>query len=137
MKLYSDLVKGLNNNQKKIVISPPGNFLILAGAGSGKTKILVHRIAWIIQYYQIKLSSIMAVTFTNKAANEMNSRIKHLLGKSSLNFFNGTFHSLCHKLLRIHYKEANLSQNFQIIDSNDQIKIINKIIKKMNLNQKN
>jgi len=106
---------------------------VLAGAGSGKTRVLVHRIAWYIETGQASPYSIMAVTFTNKAAAEMRSRIEHLLGQSIRGMWVGTFHGLAHRLLRAHWQEANLPETFQILDSEDQYRTIRRVIRAMQL----
>ncbi len=125
----------LNTNQREAVGAPAGNLLVLAGAGSGKTRVLVHRIAWYIETGQASPYSIMAVTFTNKAAAEMRSRIENLLGQSIRGMWVGTFHGLAHRLLRAHWQEANLSQNFQILDSEDQFRTIRRLIRSMMLDE--
>ncbi|QJC32870.1 UvrD-helicase domain-containing protein [Enterobacteriaceae endosymbiont of Donacia semicuprea] len=132
-----DLLKNLNNKQKEVVSEIRKNLLILAGAGSGKTLVLIRRIAWLIHKEHCSPKSILAVTFTNKAALELKIRIKLLLNnnkKSSI--WIGTFHSFAYYLLRIHYSEAGLSKNFQIIDSYDQKNLIKRILKKMSLKDK-
>ncbi len=113
----SHLLDGLNDDQRQAVASPLGAALVLAGAGSGKTRVLVHRVAWLIQVEGASPNSILAVTFTNKAAAEMRGRIETLLGLPSGAMWLGTFHGLAHRLLRIHWREANLPQSFQILDS--------------------
>jgi DNA helicase-2/ATP-dependent DNA helicase PcrA len=100
------LISHLNTQQREAVTSTQSNVLVLAGAGSGKTTVLTHRIAWLCQVYGISLSEIMAVTFTNKAAQQMRSRVEKLLGQSTMGLWIGTFHSLCHRLLRIHADQA-------------------------------
>ena len=136
MQSVNNLLNNLNEKQKEAVTCSKGNYLILAGAGSGKTKVLVHRISWLIKNQLVKSSSVMAVTFTNKASNELNIRVGSLLSESRLNIFSGTFHGLCHRLLRIHAKEACLDPNFQIIDADDQLRLLKKVIKGMNLDEK-
>lgn len=116
----SHLLDGLNKPQRQAVSAPASPILVLAGAGSGKTRVLVHRIAWLIQVEQCSPFGILAVTFTNKAAAEMRSRIEQLLENPAGGMWVGTFHSLSHRLLRRHWQEANLPQLFQIIDSDDQ-----------------
>lgn len=131
-----DLLKNLNN-QQKIAVSNKNNYLlVIAGAGSGKTKLLIHRIAWLIKIKKHNPSSIMALTFTNKAANEMNNRIKNIIGLEHKKILIGTFHSICYRILRTYYKESNLSSNFQVIDNKDQIRILKKIIKSLNIDNK-
>lgn len=132
----SYLLEGLNDKQREAVAAPRINMLVLAGAGSGKTRVLVHRIAWLLSVEQASPFSIMAVTFTNKAAAEMRHRIEDLIGTSQGGMWIGTFHSLAHRLLRAHYLDANLPQDFQIIDSDDQYRLIRRIVKSMNLDDK-
>lgn len=132
----SYLLEGLNDKQREAVAAPRINMLVLAGAGSGKTRVLVHRIAWLLSVEQASPFSIMAVTFTNKAAAEMRHRIEDLIGTSQGGMWIGTFHSLAHRLLRAHYLDANLPQDFQIIDSDDQYRFIRRIVKSMNLDDK-
>jgi len=104
----TSILSDLNDNQRDAVSHPGGNALVLAGAGSGKTRVLVHRIAWIIQTMGVSPYSILAVTFTNKAAGEMRGRIESLLGIPADGMWVGTFHGLAHRFLRAHYEEANL-----------------------------
>ena len=103
--------------------------LVLAGAGSGKTRVLTHRIAWVIQAEGASPHNILAVTFTNKAAGEMRGRVEQLLGIPASALWIGTFHGIAHRLLRIHWREANLVQGFQIMDSEDQQRLIKKLIR--------
>src|SRR6185437_5091544 len=98
--------------------------LVLAGAGSGKTRVLTHRIAWLIQAQEVSPHGILAVTFTNKAAGEMRGRIETLLGIPGSSLWIGTFHGLAHRLLRLHWREAGLVQGFQILDAEDQLRLI-------------
>ncbi|WP_099119957.1 DNA helicase II [Xenorhabdus sp. KK7.4] len=132
----SYLLESLNDKQREAVAAPRTNMLVLAGAGSGKTRVLVHRIAWLLSVEHASPFSIMAVTFTNKAAAEMRHRIEHLIGTSQGGMWIGTFHSLAHRLLRAHHLDANLPQDFQILDSDDQLRLIKRIIKAMNLDDK-
>lgn len=132
----SRLLDELNDKQREAVAAPLSNALVLAGAGSGKTRVLVHRIAWLMEVENIAPFSILAVTFTNKAAKEMRGRIESLMGKSLHNMWIGTFHGLAHRLLRAHHGEARLPENFQIIDSDDQYRLIRRILKAMNLDEK-
>ncbi|ENN8405085.1 TPA: DNA helicase II [Proteus mirabilis] len=132
----SYLLEGLNDKQREAVAAPRVNMLVLAGAGSGKTRVLVHRIAWLLSVEQASPFSIMAVTFTNKAAAEMRHRIEDLIGTSQGGMWIGTFHSLAHRLLRAHYLDAGLPQDFQIIDSDDQYRLIRRIVKSMVLDDK-
>jgi DNA helicase II / ATP-dependent DNA helicase PcrA len=131
----SHLLDGLNDDQRQAVASPLGAALVLAGAGSGKTRVLVHRVAWLIQVEGASPNSILAVTFTNKAAAEMRSRIETLLGLSGGAMWLGTFHGLAHRLLRIHWREAGLPQSFQILDSEDQARLLRKVLKALDLDE--
>jgi len=131
----SHLLDGLNDDQRQAVASPLGAALVLAGAGSGKTRVLVHRVAWLIQVEGASPNSILAVTFTNKAAAEMRSRIETLLGLPSGAMWLGTFHGLAHRLLRIHWREAGLPQSFQILDSEDQARVMRKVLKALDLDE--
>ncbi len=130
------ILEGLNDPQREAVSSPMCNTLILAGAGSGKTRVLVHRIAWLIEVERLSPQGVLAVTFTNKAATEMRSRIEELLSVSTRSMWVGTFHGLAHRLLRMHWEEAGLPQNFQIIDADDQVRLIKRILKNLDLDEK-
>ena len=130
------ILEGLNDPQREAVSSSMSNSLILAGAGSGKTKVLVHRIAWLIEVERVSPNGVLAVTFTNKAASEMRSRIEDLLNVSARSMWVGTFHGLAHRLLRMHWEEAGLPQNFQIIDADDQLRLIKRILKSLDLDEK-
>jgi DNA helicase II / ATP-dependent DNA helicase PcrA len=123
----------LNNSQREAVAAPPGNLLVLAGAGSGKTRVLVSRIVWLLQNANIIPANIMAVTFTNKAANEMRSRLEKILNLSLSTMWVGTFHSLAHRLLRLHWQAAKLPQAFQIIDAEDQYRLLKRVHETLNL----
>ena len=125
----NNLLKALNEEQRRAVATEEKAVLVLAGAGSGKTRVLVHRIAWLVQQQGISPSNILAVTFTNKAAQEMRSRIEHMLQMPLQNMWLGTFHGLSHRLLRTHWQQAKLPQSFQIIDSDDQLRLIRRISK--------
>lgn len=129
----SQILDPLNTAQRAAVCHTNGHALILAGAGSGKTRVLVHRIAWLIQAENVSPFSILAVTFTNKAAAEMRGRIEHLLGIPASGMWVGTFHGIAHRLLRAHWDEAGLPQNFQILDSDDQKRTIKRLIREMGL----
>ena len=135
MEDITEIIEPLNEAQRQAVTTESKNTLILAGAGSGKTRVLVHRIAWLIEAEQVSPRSILAVTFTNKAAKEMKGRIETLLQMPSGNLWVGTFHGLAHRLLRNHWQEANLPQNFQILDSEDQLRLVRRLIKEMNLDE--
>lgn len=130
------LLDELNDKQREAVGAANQNMLILAGAGSGKTRVLVHRIAWLIEVEKISPYGVLAVTFTNKAAKEMRARVERLMGNSLNNMWMGTFHGLAHRLLRLHYEEAKLPQNFTILDSDDQFRLIKRLIKALNLDEK-
>jgi len=125
----SHLTESLNPQQHEAVTAPSGNVLVLAGAGSGKTKVLTHRFGWLMEVEKISPQAILAVTFTNKAANEMRDRLNKLLHLNPRSWWVGTFHGLAHRWLRQHWQEANLPQSFQILDSDDQLRIIKKILK--------
>lgn len=127
------LLDGLNEKQCEAVTSPLGNTLVLAGAGSGKTRVLVSRIAWLIEEENISPHAILAVTFTNKAAGEMRNRLSAMLSTSVMGLWVGTFHGLCHRLLRRHFREAQLPEQFHILDSEDQARVIKKVIASLNL----
>ncbi|GAA0512938.1 DNA helicase II [Tatumella terrea] len=132
----SDLLNSLNDNQREAVAAPRSNLLVLAGAGSGKTRVLVHRIAWLLTVENCSPYSIMAVTFTNKAAAEMRHRIEQVLGTSQGGMWIGTFHGLAHRLLRAHPLDAGLPADFQILDSEDQLRLLKRLIKALNLDDK-
>lgn len=125
----------LNPAQHHAVTTPPGHQLVLAGAGSGKTRVLVHRIAFLIQRLDVSPHSILSVTFTNKAAAEMRHRIEDVLGHAPAGMWVGTFHGLAHRLLRAHWKEAKLAENFQILDSDDQQRLIKRVIRDLGLDE--
>jgi DNA helicase-2/ATP-dependent DNA helicase PcrA len=131
----SHLLDTLNEAQRQAVASPLAPALVLAGAGSGKTRVLVHRVAWLVQVEGVSPNGILAVTFTNKAAGEMRSRIESLLRISGVTMWIGTFHGLAHRLLRMHWREAGLPQNFQILDSEDQTRVLRKVLKTLDLDE--
>ncbi len=126
-------LKGLNERQSSAVTAPLGNALVLAGAGSGKTRVLVSRIAWLVEVQHISPHAILAVTFTNKAAGEMKARLSNLLACPVQGLWVGTFHGLCHRLLRRHYQAARLPEQFHILDSEDQARVIKRAITSLNL----
>ncbi|MCW8899728.1 MAG: DNA helicase II [Gammaproteobacteria bacterium] len=132
----SYIIDPLNDAQRQAVCAPASNILVLAGAGSGKTRVLVHRIAWLMQAENISPYGILAVTFTNKAAAEMRGRIEKLLGIPSSGLWVGTFHGIAHRLLRAHWKEAELPQTFQIMDSEDQHRALKRVVREMGLDEK-
>lgn len=131
----SFLIDPLNAAQRQVVTAPLGQQLVLAGAGSGKTRVLVHRIAWLSNVEQASPYAILAVTFTNKAAAEMRGRIENLLQQSTQGMWVGTFHGLAHRLLRIHWQEAKLAQNFQVLDSEDQLRLIKRLCKDLGIDE--
>ena len=132
----TNIIDKLNPAQREAVTAPPTSMLILAGAGSGKTRVLVHRIAWLMKVEQVSPNSILAVTFTNKAAREMRGRIETLLRFPAGGMWMGTFHGLTHRLLRRHAIEAGLPETFQIMDSDDQLRLVKRIGKDLNLDDK-
>jgi len=131
----SHILNDLNDAQRQAVTAEPGNLLVLAGAGSGKTRVLVHRIAWLIQMEGVAPAGLLAVTFTNKAASEMRHRIESLLGHTLGGMWVGTFHGLAHRLLRSHWQEAGLPEKFQILDSDDQHRLIKRILQTLELDE--
>ena len=131
----SSIIGPLNERQREAVTAPLGNLLVVAGAGSGKTRVLVHRIAWLVQVESLSPQGVLAVTFTNKAAAEMRSRAETLLDMPGRGMWVGTFHGIAHRLLRMHWEEARLPQNFQIIDSDDQLRLIRRVIKVQDLDE--
>lgn len=137
---FSLLLDGLNDKQREAAAAPLGNYLVLAGAGSGKTRVLTHRIAWLIGVENVPEGNILAVTFTNKAAAEMRHRIEFTLSQATtqrlFGMWVGTFHSIANRLLRSHYLDANLPQDFQIMDSEDQIRLLKRLLKLHNIDEK-
>ncbi|HEY9223661.1 MAG TPA: UvrD-helicase domain-containing protein [Variovorax sp.] len=129
----SPLLANLNPEQLAAVTLPAGNALILAGAGSGKTRVLTTRIAWLMQTGQVSPGGILAVTFTNKAAKEMMTRLTSMLPVNVRGMWIGTFHGLCNRLLRAHWKLANLPSTFQILDTQDQLSAIKRLMKQFNV----
>ena len=127
------ILESLNDAQRQAVTAPAEPTLVIAGAGSGKTRVLVHRAAWLIDVEGISPQSLLAVTFTNKAAAEMRGRIEALLGMPVNHLWIGTFHGLAHRLLRRHWQEAGLPQNFQIIDSDDQLRLIKRLLRNLEI----
>jgi DNA helicase-2/ATP-dependent DNA helicase PcrA len=127
------ILESLNDPQRQAVTAPAGPLLVIAGAGSGKTRVLTHRAAWLIDVEGVAPQSLLAVTFTNKAAAEMRGRIESLLHMPVNHLWIGTFHGLAHRLLRRHWQDAGLPQNFQIIDSDDQLRIIKRLVKSLEL----
>lgn len=131
-----NLVEGLNNKQKEAVLETEGPCLVIAGAGSGKTKVLTHKIAYLIEEKGIKPWNILAITFTNKAASEMKERITNLIGESSNDMWMGTFHSICVRILRRYIDRIGYNSDFVIFDSSDQKTLVKQCIKALNLDDK-
>lgn len=134
----SDLINDLNDAQREAVCAPPTNQLVLAGAGSGKTRVLVQRIAWLIRVEHVSANEILAVTFTNKAAREMRERLSTVIEPSASNvrsMWVGTFHGIAHRLLKAHWKDAGLPQNFQILDSDDQLRLIKRVYQTLQIDE--
>ena len=127
------ILESLNDAQRQAVTAPAEPTLVIAGAGSGKTRVLVHRAAWLIDVEGVSPQGLLAVTFTNKAAAEMRGRIESLLDMPVSHLWIGTFHGLAHRLLRRHWREAKLPQNFQIIDSDDQLRLIKRLLKNLEI----
>lgn len=125
------ILESLNDAQRQAVTAPTVPLLVIAGAGSGKTRVLTHRAVWLIDVKGVSPQSLLAVTFTNKAASEMRERIESLLQIPVNHLWIGTFHGLAHKLLRRHWQQAHLPQNFQIIDSDDQLRLIKRLLKNL------
>jgi DNA helicase-2/ATP-dependent DNA helicase PcrA len=131
----SSLLASLNSAQREAVAAPPEHILVLAGAGSGKTRVLTHRIAWLLRTAGLSPFNILAVTFTNKAANEMRGRIAELVGGSVSGMWVGTFHGLAHRLLRLHHQDAGLPKDFQILDQDDQYQLVRRALKSLELDE--
>jgi DNA helicase-2/ATP-dependent DNA helicase PcrA len=132
----SELLDSLNEKQRDVVAAPLQNMLVLAGAGSGKTRVLVQRIAWLMQVEKASSHSILAVTFTNKAAAEMRVRVEKTVEGNVHGMWIGTFHGLAHRLLRMHFQEAKLPQNFQVLDSDDQLRLVKRIVRSLGIDEK-
>ena len=133
MTVFDKNLSDLNPTQLEAVTLPHQSALILAGAGSGKTRVLTTRMAWLMQTGQASPASILAVTFTNKAAKEMTTRLASLLPVNTRHMWVGTFHGLCNRFLRAHYKDANLPATFQILDTQDQLSSVKRLLKGMNI----
>jgi DNA helicase-2/ATP-dependent DNA helicase PcrA len=129
------ILDNLNDAQREAVTAPLSNLLVVAGAGSGKTRVLVHRIAWLIEAEGVSPYGVLAVTFTNKAAQEMRVRIEELLNLSVRNLWVGTFHGIAHRLLRMHWQEARLPQNFQILDADDQLRLVKRVMRVLDVDE--
>ena len=131
----SHLLDDLNPAQREAVSAAPGHYLVLAGAGSGKTRVLTHRIAWLNEVHGVPVHGIFAVTFTNKAAGEMRHRADAQLRNGSRGMWIGTFHGLAHRLLRLHWQEAKLPESFQVLDSDDQLRLVKRVVQQMELDE--
>ena len=131
----TEILEPLNDAQREAVTAPAGHLLVLAGAGSGKTRVLVHRIAWLLATREATPFGILAVTFTNKAASEMRNRIESMLGRPVGGMWVGTFHGLAHRLLRAHWRDAGLREDFQILDSDDQLRCIRRVLRDLDLDE--
>jgi DNA helicase-2/ATP-dependent DNA helicase PcrA len=131
----SHLLDDLNPAQREAVSAPPGHYLVLAGAGSGKTRVLTHRIAWLNEVYGVPSHGILAVTFTNKAAAEMRGRAGALLRNGARGMWIGTFHGLAHRLLRLHWQDAKLPEGFQVLDSDDQLRLVKRVVQQLELDE--
>ena len=131
----SHLLDGLNPAQREAVSAAPGHYLVLAGAGSGKTRVLTHRIAWLHEVFGVPMHGILAVTFTNKAAGEMRARIAAQLGGEPRGMWVGTFHGIAHRLLRLHWQDAKLPESFQVLDSDDQQRLVKRVVQSLELDE--
>ncbi len=131
----SHLLDALNPAQREAVSAPPGHYLVLAGAGSGKTRVLTHRIAWLNEVFGVPTHGILAVTFTNKAAGEMRHRVDAQLARGARGMWIGTFHGLAHRLLRLHWQEAKLPEGFQVLDSDDQQRLVKRVVQSLELDE--
>ena len=131
-----DLIEGLNDRQKEAVISTEGPCLVIAGAGSGKTKVLTHKIAYLISEKYVKPWNIIAITFTNKAANEMKERIQNIIGDAANDLWMGTFHSICVKILRKYIDRIGFDHSFLIFDTSDQKTLIKECLKDLKVDDK-
>lgn len=131
----SHLLDGLNPAQREAVSAAPGHYLVLAGAGSGKTRVLTHRIAWLHEVIGVPLHGILAVTFTNKAAGEMRARIGAQLGGEPRGMWIGTFHGIAHRLLRLHWQDAKLPEAFQVLDSDDQQRLVKRVLQSLEVDE--
>ena len=129
------ILEGLNEPQREAVTAPLGNALVLAGAGSGKTRVLVHRIAWLIEAEGVSPFGVLAVTFTNKAAAEMRQRIEALLDIPIRGLWVGTFHGIAHRLLRMHWRDAKLPQNFVVLDADDQLRLVKRVMRSLDIDE--
>lgn len=131
----SHLLDALNPAQREAVSAAPGHYLVLAGAGSGKTRVLTHRIAWLNEVFGVPTHGILAVTFTNKAAGEMRNRVELQLRNGARGMWIGTFHGLAHRLLRLHWQDAKLPEGFQVLDSDDQLRLVKRVVQSLELDE--
>jgi DNA helicase-2/ATP-dependent DNA helicase PcrA len=131
----SYLIDSLNDAQREAVCAPPGHYLVLAGAGSGKTRVLTHRIGWLTQVERVPPWAVLAVTFTNKAAGEMRARLDSLIPGGTTGLTVGTFHGIAHRLLRRHFREAGLPEGFQILDADDQQRLVKRVVAGLGLDE--
>ena len=131
----SPIIDPLNDAQREAVTAQNDHLLVLAGAGSGKTRVLVHRIAWLMQVDKVPPTGILAVTFTNKAAKEMRYRIEQMMNIPARGLWFGTFHGIAHRLLRAHYQDAGLPENFQVLDSDDQLRLIKRVMRELQIDE--
>ena len=131
-----DILEGLNDKQYKAVVKTEGPCLVIAGAGSGKTKVLTHKIAYLMEKENVKPWDILAITFTNKAANEMKERITSIVGEQAKDIWMGTFHSICVKILRRFIDRIGFDSSFIIFDSSDQKTLVKNCIKELSIDDK-
>ena len=131
-----DLIEGLNNKQKEAVLATEGPCLVIAGAGSGKTKVLTHKIAYLLSEKNVKPWNILAITFTNKAANEMKQRVEKLVGEASQEMWLGTFHSICVRILRRFIDRLGYESSFIIFDTSDQRSLVKQCLRELNIDDK-
>ncbi|MFC4259833.1 DNA helicase II [Marinobacter lacisalsi] len=131
----SPIIDPLNDAQREAVTAQNDHLLVLAGAGSGKTRVLVHRMAWLMQVDQVPPTGILAVTFTNKAAKEMRFRIEQMMNIPTRGMWFGTFHGIAHRLLRAHYQDAGLPENFQVLDSDDQLRLVKRVMRELQIDE--
>src|SRR5690625_239112 len=132
----NDLLNGLNKQQQEAVKHTEGPLLIVAGAGSGKTRALTHRIAYLLSEKEVSPRNILAITFTNKAAREMKERVEQLVGSESADIWVSTFHSMCVRILRRNIDQIGYDQNFTILDTSDQLTVMRQILKDLNIDWK-
>ena len=131
----SHLLDDLNPAQREAVSAEAGHYLVLAGAGSGKTRVLTHRIAWLNEVMGVPTFGILAVTFTNKAAAEMRHRVEQQLRGGTRGLWIGTFHGIAHKLLRLHSNDAKLPESFQVLDSDDQLRLVKRVARDLEIDE--